>query len=201
MRIIGLTGQSGAGKSLLASLFAEHAIPVVDADAVYHELLVPPSPCLEELRAEFTDAILNADGTLNRPTLAEIVFESTDEGRARLSRLNEITHRYVTERTLALLDGYAREGHAAAVIDAPLLIEAGLHEKCDRVIAVLADREIRIERLTTRDGLDRARVTARLDAQPDVSFYVEHADILVYNNETADGLRAHFPLLLQEVLS
>jgi dephospho-CoA kinase len=201
VKIIGLTGQSGAGKSLLASLFLENGIPVVDADAVYHELLVPPSSCLDELRAEFTDAVIKADGTLNRPALAAIVFEASEAGRARLSRLNEITHRYVSEHTLTLLDGYADEGYTAAVIDAPLLIEAGLHQKCDRVIAVLADREVRIERLMARDGLDRERITARLDAQPDVSFYIEHADVLQYNNGTADTLRASFPSLLQEVLA
>ena len=119
----------------------------------------------------------------------------------RLARLNEITHRYVTEQILALLDGYAKEGHKAAVIDAPLLIEAGLHEKCDRVIAVLAERKIRVERLMARDGLDRERVSARLNAQPDASFYIKHADLLQYNDGTTDALRASFPSLLQEVLS
>lgn len=201
MRIIGLTGQSGAGKGTLAALFEQQGIPVIDADAVYHTLLIPPSPCLDELRAEFTDAILKADGTLNRPALAEVVFEATDKGRMRLARLNEITHRYVTAQIWALLDGYANEGHKAAVIDAPLLIEAGLDKKCDRVIAVLAEREIRVERLMARDGLDRERVSARLDAQPDASFYIEHADVLAYNNGTTDALRASFPSLLQEVLS
>lgn len=201
MKIIGLTGQSGAGKGTLASLFVNAGIPVVDADAVYHELLVPPSPCLEELTAEFTNVILTSDGTLDRPALAALVFEATEEGRRRLARLNEITHRYVTERTLALLDNYAAHGHTAAVIDAPLLIEAGLHKQCNRIVAVLADREVRIERLIARDGLNRERIAARLDAQPDISFYIKHADILVYNNGAVEEMYAQFPPLLQEVLS
>ena len=199
MKIIGLTGQSGSGKGTLAALFFEAGIPVVDADAVYHELLIPPSPCLDELRAEFTDDILNPDGTLNRPALAALVFDHSDAAKARLRRLNEITHRYVTERTIALLDGYAVQGYKAAVIDAPLLIEAGLHQRCDRVIAVLADRDVRINRLMARDGLDREHVLARLDAQPDVSFYIAHADILVYNNGTEQDLRVQFSHLLKEV--
>ncbi len=199
MKIIGLTGQSGSGKGTLAALFFEAGIPVVDADAVYHELLIPPSPCLDELRAEFTDDILNPDGTLNRPALAALVFGHSDAAKARLRRLNEITHRYVTERTIALLDGYAAQGYKAAVIDAPLLIEAGLHQRCDRVIAVLADRDVRIDRLMARDGLGRERVLARLDAQPDVSFYIDHADILVYNNGTEQDLRVQFSHLLKEV--
>ena len=200
MKILGLTGQSGAGKGVVASLLKEHGIPAVDADAVYHELLIPPSPCLDELRAEFSDAILNADGTLNRPALSALVFAPTDEGKARLRRLNEITHRYVIEQTLAMLEEYEKRGCRAAVIDAPLLIEAGLHRNCDHVIAVLADREIRIARLLERDRLSIEQISARLDAQKDASFYIEHADTLVYNNGTIDELKASVSALLAEVL-
>lgn len=201
MKIIGLTGQSGAGKGTVAALFLEHGIPSIDTDAVYHDLLVPPSPCLDELVDEFTDVILAPDGTLHRATLASIVFSPTDEGRSRHKRLNEITHRYVIERTVALLAEYERQGSKAAIIDAPLLIEAGLHKKCDRVIAVLADREIRIQRLMQRDKLSVEQISARLDAQPDASFYREHADALIYNNGSEQELRASISTLLSEVLA
>ena len=201
MRIIGLTGQSGAGKGLVASLLAEHGIPSVDTDAVYHELLVPPSPCLDELRAAFTDAILKADGTLDRQALAALVFEQTDEAKARLHQLNEITHRYIIERTFAKLVEYEKQGCTAAIIDAPLLIEAGLHHRCDRVIAVLADREVRIKRLIQRDHLTAEQISARLDAQPGPRFYLEHADIVIYNNGTAQELRSSVASLLSEVLA
>ena len=200
MKILGLTGQSGAGKGVVASLFAQHGIPAVDADAVYHELLIPPSPCLDELRAEFSDAILNADGTLNRPALSALVFAPTEEGKARLRRLNEITHRYVIEKTVAMLVEYEKSGCQAAIIDAPLLIEAGLHRKCGHVIAVLADREVRVARLLERDRLSVEQISARLDAQRDASFYIEHADTLVYNNGTIDELKASVSALLAEVL-
>ena len=201
MKILGLTGQSGAGKGVVASLFAQHGIPAVDADAVYHELLIPPSPCLDELRAEFSDAILNADGTLNRPALSALVFAPTDEGKARLRRLNEITHRYVIEQTVAMLEEYEKSGCRAAIIDAPLLIEAGLHRKCDHVIAVLADREVRVARLLQRDRLSVEQISARLDAQRDASFYMEHADMLIYNNGTIDELKASVCSLISEVLA
>ena len=201
MKILGLTGQSGAGKGVVASLFAQHGIPAVDADAVYHELLIPPAPCLDELRAEFSDAILNADGTLNRPALSALVFAPTDEGKARLRRLNEITHRYVIEQTVAMLEEYEKSGCRAAIIDAPLLIEAGLHRKCDHVIALLADREVRVARLLERDRLSVEQISARLDAQRDASFYMEHADMLIYNNGTIDELKASVCSLISEVLA
>jgi dephospho-CoA kinase len=201
VRIIGLTGQSGAGKGTVAALFAEHGIPSIDTDAVYHELLVPPSPCLDELRAEFTDAILTPDGTLDRRALAALVFEQTEIGRQRHERLNEITHRYVIERTVALLAEYEKQGCKAAIIDAPLLIEAGLHHRCDHVIAVLADRKIRTERLIQRDNLSPEQISQRLDAQPDVAFYIEHATMLIYNNGTAQELKSSVSSLLTEVLA
>jgi dephospho-CoA kinase len=200
MKIIGLTGQSGAGKGTVAALFAEHGIPSVDTDAVYHDLLIPPSPCLDQLRAAFTDAILNKDGTLDRRALAALVFEQTEIGRQRHERLNEITHRYIIERTFTLLAEYEKQGYAAAIIDAPLLIEAGLHHRCDCVIAVLAEREIRIGRLIQRDNLSVEQISARLDAQPDISFYIEHANMLIFNNGTTQELRSHVSALLPEVL-
>jgi dephospho-CoA kinase len=200
MKIIGLTGQSGAGKGTVAALFAEHGIPSVDTDAVYHDLLIPPSPCLDQLRAAFTDAILNKDGTLDRRALAALVFEQTEIGRQRHERLNEITHRYIIERTFTLLAEYEKQGYAAAIIDAPLLIEAGLHHRCDCVIAVLAEREIRIGRLIQRDNLSVEQISARLDAQPDISFYIEHANMLIFNNGTTQELRSRVSALLPEVL-
>lgn len=201
MKIVGLTGQSGAGKGMVADLFFEQGVPVVDADAVYHELLIPPSACLDELQAEFTDVILNKDGTLNRSALAALVFARTDEAKARLQRLNEITHRYVAEKILAILDELAALGHKAALIDAPLLIEAGLHHRCNHVIAVLADRDIRVQRLIQRDKLSAEQISQRLDAQPDTSFYIEHSDTLIFNNGTTQELRSSVLSLLPEVLA
>ena len=201
MKIIGLTGQSGAGKGLVASLFAELGIPSVDTDAVYHELLVPPSPCLDELRTEFGDSILKADGTLDRKAMASLVFEPTDEAKTRRQRLNEITHRYVIERTFAIFAEYETQGCKAAIIDAPLLIEAGLHHRCNHVIAVLADREVRVGRLLQRDNLSFEQISARLDAQPDESFYLEHADSLIYNNGTTQELKSCVSSLFEEVLA
>jgi dephospho-CoA kinase len=200
VKILGLTGQSGAGKGAVAALLEEHGIPAVDTDAVYHELLIPPSPCLDELRTEFTDAILNPDGTLDRPALSALVFAPTDEGKNRLHRLNEITHRYVIEKTFSMLEEYEKRGYRAAIIDAPLLIEAGLHRRCDHVIAVLSDREIRLARLLERDHLSIEQISARLDAQRDASFYIEHADSLIYNNGTMQELKASVSTLLAEVL-
>ena len=95
MLIVGLTGPSGAGKGTVASLFARYGVPSVDTDAVYHDLLVPPSACLDELRERFSEGILFSDGTLNRGALAFLVFSRGHEKDR--ADLNRITHRHVLD--------------------------------------------------------------------------------------------------------
>ena len=189
--IIGLTGPSGSGKSTIATHFADLGIPVIDADRVYHELLLPPSACLDAIAAAFSTAVLTADGHLNRPALAALVFEDSDAGRERLSQLNRITHRFVIERTNELLAQYREQGLAAAVIDAPLLIEANMHRMCDLTVCVLADRQTRLTRLMARDHKDEAAILARIEAQPSDDFYLSNTDMVIYtdNQTTAQQLQ------------
>ena len=203
MKVIGLTGPSGAGKGELGRCLASRGIPVIDADRVYHELLVPPSPCLDELGAAFGPAILSENGTLDRTAMAALVFGSDAAAKERHEALNRITHRYVTERIRELLTAYAAAGTAAAVIDAPLLIEAGMDRICDVVIAVLCDRETRLARLGVRDGKSREALLARLSAQPDDDFYRSHADVVVENDgdvallqKEADRMLANMEIVL-----
>lgn len=190
LTLIGLTGPSGAGKAVVASLFAERGIPSVDTDAVYHTLLEPPSPCLDALREAFSNAIIRPDGTLDRPALSALVFEPTPQGKERRSRLNDITHRFILQRSHELLCQYAADGAKIAILDAPLLIEAGLASVCDHVIAVLADRDLRFRRLTERDGRSGQQINARLNAQPDDDFYRRHADFVIENNGSPEALRS-----------
>ena len=123
--IIGLTGPSGAGKSTVAAVFAEYDVPVIDADRVYHELLLPPSPCLDALCDAFSRAILAPDGSLNRAALATLVFEDSPSGRKKRALLNELTHRFVIERTDELLCAYREQGKRAVLINPLCYIYSG----------------------------------------------------------------------------
>lgn len=183
VKIIGLTGPSGSGKGWVCSILSGAGIPSVDTDAVYHALLCPPSHCLDELRDGFGDSIIKPDGTLDRRALADIVFSDSH----RLEQLNTITHKYILERTNVLLEQFAAQGFPAAVIDAPALFEAGWGDKCDLVIAVLADRETRLRRIIARDGLPREAAEQRLQAQPCDSFYTSRAKYTVLNNGDHDA--------------
>jgi dephospho-CoA kinase len=117
MLVIGLTGPTGAGKGVVANLFASFGLPILDADQIYHALLVPPSACLEELVLRFGAEILCQDGTLNRRALASLVFDSPKE----LADLNEIAHRHVMQTVRAKLEELRTQQVAAAVLDAPQL--------------------------------------------------------------------------------
>ncbi|MBO5898429.1 MAG: dephospho-CoA kinase [Clostridia bacterium] len=199
MRIFGLTGPSGAGKGEVGAILRERGLAVIDTDRVYHELLIPPSPCLDALVDAFGRDILTEDGTLDRAMLASLVFADTDKARERHETLNRITHRFVTERTSELLDAYRAEGYRAAVIDAPLLLEAGMDAICEAVIAVIADREVRLGRLLARDNKSREALVARLDAQPDDAFYRERARFVIENNGTRVDLERAVDAVLTDL--
>lgn len=188
MLIIGLTGPTGSGKGLFCRALLPLGIPSIDLDAVYHELLVPPSLCLDALTDAFGKEILNENGTLNRKALAAIVFNPEDpEVRAsRITRLNGITHGFVMDRAFEILDEMQSRGVKAAILDAPALYEAGADKHCDLNVTVLASPETRVRRIMERDKLTEAEATARVSAQHPDSFYTERADAVLTNDLSAE---------------
>ncbi len=194
MLVIGLTGPSGGGKGAVSSAFAAHGIPIIDADEIYHSLLIPPSACLNELVYTFGPQILTPAGTLNRPLLREIVF--SDE--ASLAILNRITHAYVMSSIRKKLEDYRREEIRAAVLDAPQLFEAEANKDCNIIVSVLADRETRIERIMLRDGIDRDAAEKRLAAQKSDEFFRTHSDYIIENNDSLQSILPAVQRILKE---
>ena len=193
---IGLTGPSGAGKGMVSSLLSPYGIPSIDTDAIYHELLIPPSACLDELVVRFGRSILTSGGTLDRRALAAIVFASGHE--AERADLNRITHRHILDRVRTICREHDRTGATAVLIDAPVLFESGFDRECDKTLAVLSDRERRLARITERDGLDETAARMRLDAQPDDDFYISRADAAIYNDGVPADMDAPLRALLKE---
>ena len=196
MKVIGLTGPSGAGKGSIASLFASYGVPSIDTDAVYRALLIPPSPCLLELRERFGDEILSEDGTLNRPALAARVFAPGQEEELR--DLNRISHRYVLEEVRRRLVCCETEGAPAVLVDAPQLFESGFDAECHRILAILAPRDLRLARIMERDSLDLPRAEARLNAAHPDEFFRTHADAVLVNDKALSDLRKDVERLLAD---
>ncbi len=187
MLIVGLTGGSGSGKSFFAKAFSCMGAGLVDADRVYRELVECPSPCTDELAHSFGTEILDRNGGLDRSKMRTLVFGDSLEHLERRELLNSITHRYVKEEILRLVEGYRAAGYSAVLLDVPLLFESGMEVLCDTVIAVIAPREARLARIMARDGIKEEAAAARLSAQPPDSFYIDRADILVENNKDSEA--------------
>lgn len=195
MQVIGLTGSSGAGKSVAASIFKKHGIPVIDADCVYHEILGAGGDCTKELAKAFGTAVLDQNRLISRQALADKVFgkPNTDE---LLHTLNTITHKYVMSEIKKRLRELKATGTRAAVIDAPLLFEADAHLECDFVIGVIADRALRAERIMARDRISRESTEKRLNAQKNDAFFLERCHYILENNTDEAALEQSLLALL-----
>ena len=196
MIVIGLCGGSGSGKGAVSEAAKKLNIPSIDTDLVYRDLTSSTSPCLDELVMEFGVQVIGAGGALDRGVLREIVFSDTE----RLARLNSISHKHILARTRDLLQGYRCEGRSAAIVDAPLLFESGFDRECDVIIAVVADRERRIERIMSRDGITHEAAEARIATQISDDELIARSHYFIPNNGTVDELCRNTTFVLNKIL-
>ena len=183
MKIVGVTGGSGAGKTVATKVLSLQGAEILDADILAREVVMPGMPALCEIQKEWDGVVEN--GTLNRRALAKIVFNDESE----LHKLNAITHKYIIEK----INQRIKNSDAPIfVIDAIALFESGLSDLCDITICVIADREKRLERIMKRDNLTKLEAEERINAQKSDGFYIENADFTIYNNgnlaETEDEI-------------
>ena len=194
MRIIGVTGPSGAGKGALCEMFKKRGIVCIDADAVYHSLLVPPSECLDALKSAFGESVFLTDGSLDRAALGRIVFAESD----KLELLNSTVLSYVLAKFRIMIAELEAAGERAVAIDAPTLIESGFDKECDLVISVLASPDVRVGRIMKRDAISKEKALLRIKAQKSDEFYISHSDAVLYNEGSCDELEASLNTLLKE---
>lgn len=192
MRIIGLTGGIGSGKSTVAEMLRERGIPVVDADQVSREIVEPGQPALKELASAFGDEILTDAGDLNRAALAKKAFSSQEN----TDLLNSITHPAIRAEVRSRFAQLEEAGHKAAVYDMPLLIEQGLNEQVDLTIVVDVDAEERVRRLVDKRGLDEADARNRIARQIDDDTRKSVADVIIDNNGALEELETQVDALL-----
>jgi dephospho-CoA kinase len=184
--LVGILGGIGSGKSTVAGLFAKLGCAVIDADALAHEILETPE-VRNILTRKFGDAIFSPDGKVNRKALAAIVFADPE----KVAFLNSVIHPRALGRTLEAIDAIRIEGVAKAIIlDAPLLVEAGWHDRCDILVFVECNQDKRLAHLHQRAGFDRQQLEQREKFQISLDKKAQLAYYTVNNNSDLSVLES-----------
>ena len=183
MIIVGLTGQSGAGKTTVCSTFEKNGFAIINADIVAREVMSKGSECLDETVSVFGD-ILSEDGTLDRKKLAGIVFSDSD----KLSVYENIIFPYIISSIKEKIDMYKKEMYNYILLDAPTLFESKADGLCDIIVSVIADRDIRLNRILKRDSITLHEAEIRLNSQKNDDFYMGKSDYVIKNNGSLSEL-------------
>lgn len=194
MKIIGLTGGIGSGKSTVAQLFVEEGFPLIDADVIAREVVAAGQPALQELADVFGADILEPSGELNRQLLAQRAFAD----RETTDKLNAITHPRIQQRTQELFDEYREKDVEAVIYDMPLLVDNGLDRAMDWVIVVDVAAEERIRRVVEYRGLDEEDAQRRVNAQIPDGLRLAAADSVIDNNAAIDNLKPQVDQLISD---
>ncbi|MDR0917648.1 MAG: dephospho-CoA kinase [Oscillospiraceae bacterium] len=178
--LIGITGQTGAGKTTFCNALRDVGINVIDGDIIARAVTAPNTDCTKQIGETFENVIL-PDKSLDRRKLGDIVFKNSE----KLTQLNNIIFPYVLKAVDDLLE---KSTEKVNCLDAPTLFESGADKKCDLIIAVIANnKDEQINRLMKRDNITKEQVLNRIKSQKSTDFFTENADIIV-NNRNMDKI-------------
>jgi dephospho-CoA kinase len=195
MKVIGLTGGIGSGKSTVAQFLAELGAVVIDADKVGHEAFKPDTELWREVVAAFGRQILTPKGDIDRGKLGKMVFGSSES----LARLNRIMHPRMYDMVETQLEEYRRQGVDVVVLEAPLLLEAGWASLVDEIWVTITPESTVLTRLQERVGLTEPESLARIRSQMSEEERVKHADVIINNDGDLDELRGRVGELWQRL--
>ena len=177
MKVFGLTGKTGAGKSTVAEKLLSLGFYIIDGDKIAREITEKGKPALKELANEFGCDIIKEDGSLDRKLLASRAFKD----KRSTAKLNGITHPIIKAEFENELKKAETEGFSYAAIDAAALLESSCKDLCEKIIVVTAPEEIRLSRILKRDGITEEQALTRMNAQFPDEYYKEKADIIIRN--------------------
>ncbi len=197
MKVIGITGGIGAGKSTVLQILKEEwDACVIEADKVGHQVMEPGGCCYDEVIRLFGTGIIKNDKTIDRKRVSDVVFQEAGKREA----LNEVIHPAVKKEIRARLRQEKERGRKLSVVEAALLLEDHYEEICDEIWAVCTDKEIRIRRLMESRGYSREKCESIMAAQQTDEYYLERADFVISNNGGPEFIRQAVAERLSRVL-
>lgn len=176
--IIGLTGQTGSGKSTLCDILKDNGFYICSCDEIAKEVRSDAKTAIKIADA-FGEDIITEDGTIDKKLLAARAFSS----REQIKKLNDIMHPAILALSFERINKALESGYRYAVLDAPQLFESGADKKCDFIVSLIADKETRLKRILSRDNISSEEALSRISVQLDEDYFKEKSDYIIENNE------------------
>lgn len=187
--IVGLTGQTGAGKTETGAIAEKLGFYVIDCDKVAKSVTSKSSNAISALIKAFGGGITDGNGNIDRKKLAKRAFADKDSTEL----LNKTVLPFISEQIKNIISS---EKSDKILLDAPTLFESGINEICDFTLAVVADEKIRLKRIMNRDGISEREATARINAGKSIDFFLKNADKVIYNNGDIQTYKKEFEFVL-----
>ena len=196
MKIIGITGASGSGKTTASEILSKREdVRIIDADKVAKSLNLPGTDYMLAIENAFGKDVFHSDGNLNRKKLASLIYREKESREM----LNSLTFKYVVDEILKKLEIYKKDNINFIVIDAALLIESGLDKYCDIIVALVAEDDLKVKRMCKRDNIDEETAISRLKIQHNNEYYIKRADYCIENSKNYD-LKSKIEEVLDHIL-
>lgn len=186
MKVIGLTGGTGSGKSIVSAFLEQNGAYVIDADKIAHDIIARGKPAYEELTSYFGGAILDENRNILRKKLGSIVFTNKE----KLDFLNRCTHKYIIQEIdKKIAERKQKKEDTCIVLDAPLLLEANLESRCSEIWVVFAEEEVRARRIMERDNITYQDAKNRIGSQKNWEVYRQKANLILDNSKDLEHLK------------
>lgn len=180
--VIGLTGQSGSGKTTVCRTFEDEGFDIINADLIAREVTQKDTPCSLAIYKKFP--FFFTDGELDRAKTARYVFND----KQMLSEYSDVIYPFIIDSINEKIQKLIKEGSEFILLDAPTLFEAGADKLCDKIVCVIADEALRAKRIALRDNIDYEMIKSRFSSQHNDSFYIDRSDYVITNNTTYSDL-------------
>ncbi|MEG0456579.1 MAG: dephospho-CoA kinase [Oscillospiraceae bacterium] len=180
VNIIGLTGQSGAGKTTICKAFEKNNFKIINCDKIARKATEKHTEGLIQIINYFGEDVLNSDNTLNRKALSSICFNNKE----KLNKLNSILHPIIFNLIKTEISKFENDDYV--VLDAPTLFESGADKLCDKIISVICDEKIRFERIMKRDNISNNEIENRFKSQKNEDFFISNSDFIIKNDKNIE---------------